>query len=65
MGVVFVPDTARTGDARSGVLTRPVGVARTGPGGTGLVPGRVVRLDASGAEAATRSTAYGIWDSWL
>ncbi|MFJ2417027.1 PA14 domain-containing protein [Streptomyces brevispora] len=26
---------------------------------------RVVRLDASGAEAVTRSTAYGIWDSWL
>ncbi|MFJ8843338.1 PA14 domain-containing protein [Streptomyces cyaneofuscatus] len=26
---------------------------------------RVVRLDASGAEAATRSTAYGIWRFWL
>lgn len=31
----------------------------------GLYYYRVVRLDASGAEAATRSTAYGIWDSWL
>ncbi|MFI1802988.1 PA14 domain-containing protein [Streptomyces californicus] len=26
---------------------------------------RVVHLDASGAEAATRSTAHGIWNSWL
>ncbi|WP_326611234.1 PA14 domain-containing protein [Streptomyces scopuliridis] len=31
----------------------------------GLYYYRVVRLDASGAEAVTRSTAYGIWDSWL
>ncbi|WP_239086810.1 hypothetical protein [Streptomyces parvus] len=31
----------------------------------GLYYYRVVRLDASGAEAATRSTAYGIWNSWL
>ncbi|MFJ2074384.1 PA14 domain-containing protein [Streptomyces anulatus] len=31
----------------------------------GLYYYRVVRLDASGAEAATRSMAYGIWDSWL
>ncbi|MFI8003758.1 PA14 domain-containing protein [Streptomyces sp. NPDC086010] len=31
----------------------------------GLYYYRVVRLDASGAEAETRSTAYGIWDSWL
>ncbi|MFF2732383.1 PA14 domain-containing protein [Streptomyces sp. NPDC058008] len=31
----------------------------------GLYYYRVVRLDATGAEAATRSTAYGIWDSWL
>ncbi|MFG3540415.1 PA14 domain-containing protein [Streptomyces clavifer] len=31
----------------------------------GLYYYRVVRLDASGVEAVTRSTAYGIWDSWL
>ncbi|WP_327117051.1 PA14 domain-containing protein [Streptomyces sp. NBC_01341] len=31
----------------------------------GLYYYRVVRLDASGAEVVTRSTAYGIWDSWL
>ncbi|MFF7675765.1 PA14 domain-containing protein [Actinacidiphila glaucinigra] len=31
----------------------------------GLYYYRVVRLDASGAEAATRSTAHGIWNSWL
>lgn len=31
----------------------------------GLYYYRVVRLDASGAEAVTRSTAFGIWDSWL
>ncbi|WP_405636231.1 PA14 domain-containing protein [Streptomyces sp. NBC_01178] len=31
----------------------------------GLYYYRVVRLDASGAEAVTRSTAYGIWDTWL
>ncbi|MDQ0697133.1 hypothetical protein [Streptomyces sp. W4I9-2] len=31
----------------------------------GLYYYRVVRLDASGAEVVTRSTAFGIWDSWL
>ncbi len=31
----------------------------------GLYSYRVVRLDASGAEADIRSKAYGIWDSWL
>lgn len=31
----------------------------------GLYYYRVVRLDAAGAEAATTSTAYGVWDSWL
>ncbi|GGZ12625.1 hypothetical protein CP967_17880 [Streptomyces nitrosporeus] len=31
----------------------------------GLYYYRVVRLDASGAEAVTRSSAYGIWESWL
>lgn len=31
----------------------------------GLYYYRVVRLDASGAEVVTRSTAYGIWESWL
>lgn len=31
----------------------------------GLYYYRVVRFDASGVEAETRSTAYGIWDSWL
>ncbi|MEV5533860.1 PA14 domain-containing protein [Streptomyces prunicolor] len=31
----------------------------------GLYYYRVVRLDATGAEAATTQTAYGIWDSWL
>ncbi|WP_329038867.1 PA14 domain-containing protein [Streptomyces sp. NBC_00178] len=31
----------------------------------GLYYYRVVRMDASGAEVETRSTAYGIWDSWL
>ncbi|MET9595163.1 PA14 domain-containing protein [Streptomyces sp. NPDC006516] len=31
----------------------------------GLYYYRVVRLDASGVEAETRSAAYGIWDSWL
>ncbi|MGW1159230.1 PA14 domain-containing protein [Streptomyces sp. NPDC002519] len=31
----------------------------------GLYYYRVVYTDSSGAEAATRSQAYGIWDSWL
>ncbi|MFF1460672.1 PA14 domain-containing protein [Streptomyces sp. NPDC058330] len=31
----------------------------------GLYYYRVVRLDASGTEVVTRSSAYGIWDSWL
>ncbi|MGW2589344.1 PA14 domain-containing protein [Streptomyces sp. NPDC001515] len=31
----------------------------------GLYYYRVVRTDASGTESVTRSTAYGIWDSWL